>query len=64
MADPMHDQPPYVEAKKYIRVRVTVRGQHVAGVVLGWRGERVHLTWKTDMGNHLGWVAAADVERR
>ena len=31
---------------------------------LGWRGDRVYITWKTDMGNHLSWVPAADVERR
>jgi hypothetical protein len=56
--------PPYVEAKDHLRVRALVRGEQVAGVVLGWRGDRVYLTWRTDMGNHLGWVPAAAVERR
>lgn len=61
----MHDTlPPYIEAKDYLPVRAVVRGQTVEGVVLGWRGEQVYLRWKTDMGNHLGWVAATDVERR
>lgn len=55
--------PPYVEAKDHLRVRALVRGRQVAGVVLGWRGDRVYLTWRTDMGNHLGWVPATAVER-
>ncbi len=55
---------PYMEAKDDIRARALVRGHSLDAVVFGWRGDRVHLTWKTDMGNHLGWVAAADVERR
>ncbi len=57
-------QPPYVEAMDYIRVRALVRGQHVDGVVLGWRGDRVYVTWRSDMGDHLGCVSAANVERR
>ena len=60
----MHDLPPYVEAKDYICARAWVRGYQHDAVVLGWRGERVYLTWKTDMGNHLGWVPADAVERR
>ena len=60
----MHTLPPYVEAKDHLRVRALVRGEQVAGVVLGWRGDRVYLTWRTDMGNHLGWVPATAVERR
>ncbi len=59
----MPDLPPYVEAVEYLRVRAEVRGTRCDGVVLGWRGDRVYLTWKTDMGNHLGWVPARDVER-
>ena len=59
----MPDLQPYVEARDHIRARATVRGQSVDGVVLGWRGDRVYLTWKSDMGKHLGWVPAADVER-
>jgi hypothetical protein len=47
-----------------IRARVWVRGFRVDAVVLGWSGIVVHLTWRSDMGAHLGWVPAADVERR
>jgi hypothetical protein len=46
----MQDQPPYVEARDHIRVRAQVRGEHVGVVVLGWRGERVYLTWRSDVG--------------
>jgi len=57
------DLPPYVEAKEHIRVRAWVRGFQVDAEVLGWRGDRVYLTWRSDLGRHLGWVPAADVER-
>ncbi len=60
----MPDLPPYVEAREHLPVRATVRGQLVDAVVLGWRGDRVYLTWRSHMGKHLGWVPAADVERR
>ncbi len=60
----MRTTQPYVEAKDYIPVRALLRGEHFDGVVLGWRGERVYITWRTDMGKHLGWVPAADVKRR
>ncbi len=60
----MDTLPPYVEAKDHLPVRALVRGEQVAGVVLGWRGDRVYLSWRTDMGNHLGWVPAEAVERR
>lgn len=56
--------PPYVEAREHLPVRAWVRGFPVDAVVLGWRGERVYLTWKTNMGNHLGWVLAAEVDWR
>jgi hypothetical protein len=55
--------PPYVEAPQPVPVRALVRGERRDGWVLGWRGERVYLRWKTDSGNHLGWVSASDVER-
>ena len=61
----MPDLPPYVEAKDYIRVHATVRGQAVDdAVVLGWCGEDGYITWRSDMGKHLAWVPATDVERR
>ncbi len=60
----MHDLPPYVEARHFIRVRALVRGERRDGHVIGWRGERVHVQWRSDMGQHLGWVEAADVGRR
>jgi hypothetical protein len=53
----------YAEAKDYIRARAWVRGFCVDAVVLGWSGTMVYLTWRSDMGAHLGWVPAADVER-
>lgn len=59
----MPELPPYVEAKTYLRVRAAVRGQVVDAVVLGWRGQRVYLRWRSDLGQHLGWVPAAAVER-
>jgi hypothetical protein len=60
----VHDLPPYVEATTYLPVHALVRGAVVEGVVLGWRGDRVYLTWRSDLGNHLGWVPASVVERR
>jgi hypothetical protein len=59
----MRDLQPYVQAREHMPVRATVRGLLVDAVVLGWRGDRVHLTWHTEAGKHLGWVSAADVER-
>lgn len=59
----MHTLPPYVEAKAYLPVRAWVRGFQADAVALGWRGDRVYLTWKSDMGRHLGWAPAADVQR-
>lgn len=60
----MRDLQPYIEAKDYVPARANVRGQHHDVIVLGWRGERAYLTWRSDMGKHLGWVPAANVERR
>ena len=60
----MSDLPPYVEATTYLPVHAEVRGQLVEGRVLGWRGDRVFLTWRSELGNHLGWVAASLVGRR
>ncbi len=59
----MPDLPPYVEAVDYLPVRALVRGTRHDAVVLGWRGDRVYLTWWTDMGKHLGRMPTADVER-
>jgi hypothetical protein len=53
----------YVEARDHIRARAWVRGFRVDAVVLGWSGTMAYLTWRSDMGAHLGWVPAADVER-
>ncbi len=41
---PMRDLPPYVEAHEHLHVSAWVLGVDVEGVVLVWRGERVHLT--------------------
>ena len=59
----MHVEQPYVPAKQHLQVTATIRGHEHSAVVLGWRGDRVYLTWRTDLGNHLGWVSAADVQR-
>ena len=61
----MHDLP-YVPAAAPVPVCAVVRGERQDDArVLGWRGERVYLSWRTGPGlNHLGWVPAADVERR
>ncbi len=40
----MRDLPPYVEAHEHLHVSAWVLGVDVEGVVLVWRGERVHLT--------------------
>lgn len=60
----MRDLQPYVQAQDHIRAHARVRGRDCDVVVLGWRGDRVYLTWRTDMGRHLGWVPATDVTRR
>jgi hypothetical protein len=49
-----------VQAKSPIPVNVLTGGQVLHGHVLGWRGERVYVRYRTSMGNHLAW---ADVER-
>lgn len=56
--------PPYVEAKGHLPVRAWVRGFQHDGVVLGCRGNRVHLSWRSDKGTRLGWVPIVDVKRR
>ena len=60
----MSDLPPYVAATTYLPVYAEVRGRRIEGRVLGWRVDRVFLTWRSDLGNHLGWVPASVVERR
>ena len=54
----------YVPAKDHLVVSAWVRGFLVDAVVLGWAGRMVFLTWKSDLGSHLEWVTASDVERR
>ena len=54
---------PYVPAPEVSVVRVTAHGVVHDGRVLGRRGERVYLSYRTADGNHLAWVPAADVER-
>ena len=54
---------PYVQASEVISVRVTAHGGVHDGQVLGWRGDRVFVSYRTVDGNHLAWVPAADVER-
>ncbi len=59
----MPEQLPYVEAREHLPVRAWVRGFQTDAVVLGWRGERVYLAWKSEAGRDLGWVPARDVQR-
>lgn len=60
----MPDLPPYVGATEHLPVHAVIRAARHVAVVLGWRGDRVYLTWKADVGNHLGSVLAADVDLR
>ncbi len=59
----MPDLPPYVQVTEHMQVHAVVRGTRHDAVVLGRRGDRVYLTWKSTLGNHLGWVPAADIRR-
>ncbi len=55
---------PYVNAPDPIDVLVTVDEQRWPGLVIGWRGERVDVTWTTGIGmTHVGFVDASQVER-
>ena len=56
-------RPPYVAAEPVVPVRVQVGGVERLGEVLGWRGERVYVRYRTGAGNHLSWVPAVAVER-
>lgn len=60
MTEPL---PPYVPAAVEVVVRVKIADEWREGVVLGWRGERVYVRYRTERGGHLTWVPAADVER-
>ena len=55
--------PRYVPAPEVVVVRVTVRGGVHHGQVIGWRGERVYMSYRTVDGNDLAWVPADEVER-
>lgn len=62
--EPVHSgAAPYTEAPEPGAVRALVRGVKRDGWMLGWRADRVYLRWRTEAGNHLGWLPAADVER-
>ncbi len=55
---------PYVSAPDPVEVTVTVDGKQWPGLVIGWRGDRVDVTWTTGIGaTHIGFVDAAQVER-
>jgi hypothetical protein len=44
---------------------VTVGGRRLPGTALGWRGQRVYLSWIAGSGlQHLGWKDAGLVSRR
>jgi hypothetical protein len=55
--------PPYVKADPVVPVRLAVAGEQRQGEVLGWRGERVYVRYRTQAGNHLAWLPAGAVER-
>ncbi len=58
------DTTKYVNAPEPVDVTVTVKGQQWRGQVIGWRGERVDVTWRTAAGmTQVGFVDAAQVER-
>ncbi|MCU1437954.1 MAG: hypothetical protein JWP66_1041 [Naasia sp.] len=62
--EPVHSPlPPSTAATQPVAVRALVRRELRDGLVLGWRGDRVYLRWRTEAWNHLGWVPASDVER-
>ena len=48
---------PCVPAPAVIVMRVTAHGGVHDGLVLGWRGDRVYVPYRTADGNHLAWVA-------
>ncbi len=55
---------PYVNAPEPAEVLVTADGQQWPGLVIGWRGERVDVTWRTGVGmTNVGFVDAAQVPR-
>ena len=61
--EPTPEGQPYVTAPEGLVVRVTVRGDVYDGQVLGWRGNRVYVNYRSEHGRHLAWVPGADVER-
>ena len=44
-------------------MRNQVRGELREGQIIGRRGQRLYVRYRTVMGNHLVWLKAADVER-
>jgi len=55
---------PYVPSPEHAEVLVTVDGQQWPGLVIGWRGDRVDVIWKTGVGmTHVGFVDACQVQR-
>lgn len=62
--DPHGLTAPYVPAKDRTMVLVKVGEDTYSGVVLGWRGCRVFVQYRSDMGNHQAWVPATAVVRR
>ena len=47
---------PYRPLADPVPVLVTVAGRELPGTALGWRGQRVYLSWIVGRGlQHLGW---------
>jgi hypothetical protein len=55
--------PPYVAADPVVPVRLVVACEQRQGEVLGWRGDRVYVRYRTAAGNHLTWLPGSAVER-
>lgn len=60
MTEPL---PPYMPAIPEVVVRVKIGDLWHDGSVLGWRGDRVYVRYRTERGGHLAWLPASEVER-
>jgi hypothetical protein len=55
---------PHRTADPPVSVEVDVDGMTWRGQVLGWRGDRVYVTYNSGIGlKHLRWVSATQVRR-
>lgn len=60
----VHALPPLVRAEPPVPVAVHEKGEWLAGFVVAWRGDRVHVEYSRGIGmKHLGWFPAGHVRR-